>query len=204
MATPATDSNQLINGVKTWVESDTQAARPQRHRAVAGQRQPDDDLGRILFELQGAHQPARLRIPGQAATSPSPTGPRPAAWSPAAPSPTSSVVENYASDRDADLYSAGWNTAYDGHNGWKGFVDLSWSRTDRTDDCLQTYRGHRAWTQRRQDDDISFDLDRPRSGIRRQLLFRSVADQADRHEGWGWFRPDRQAGYDNLRKTRDD
>ena len=51
------------------------------------------------------------------------------------------IIENYASDRDADLYSTGWNTAYDGDNGWKGFLDLAWSRTDREDDFLQTTAG---------------------------------------------------------------
>ena len=51
------------------------------------------------------------------------------------------VIENYANDRTANQYSLGWNTLWDGHNGWRGLADLSWSRTDRTDDHLQTTAG---------------------------------------------------------------
>ena len=115
------------------------------------------------------------------------------------------IVENYANDRDADLYSLGWNTAFDGHNGWKGFVDLSWSRTDRDDRFLQTTAG----TGRGRSgasDDIGFDW--TSSGP----VFTTGLDYADPSlimltdvQGWGWFNgPINQAGYDNLRKTRDD
>jgi len=115
------------------------------------------------------------------------------------------IVENYASDRDADLYSTGWNTAYDGHNGWKGFIDLAWSRTDRTDDFLQTTAG----TGRGRSgasDNIGFNW--TDSGPQ----FTTGLDYSDPSlikltdvQGWGWFNgPIDQAGYDNLRKTRDD
>ena len=115
------------------------------------------------------------------------------------------IVENYASDRDADLYSTGWNTAYDGDNGWKGFVDLAWSRTDRKDDFLQTTAG----TGRGRSgasDTISFDW------TDEGPEFTTGLDYSDPNlmlltdvQGWGWFNgPINQAGYDNLRKTRDD
>ncbi len=115
------------------------------------------------------------------------------------------IVENYASDRDADLYSTGWNTAYDGDNGWKGFLDLSWSRTDRKDDFLQTTAG----TGRGRSgasDTISFDW------TDEGPEFTTGLDYSDPNlmlltdvQGWGWFNgPINQAGYDNLRKTRDD
>ena len=115
------------------------------------------------------------------------------------------IVENYANDRDADLYSAGWNTAYDGHNGWKGFIDLSWSRTNRKDDFLQTTagtgRGRSGAT-----DDIGF------TWTKHGPEFTTGLDYSDPSlilltdtQGWGWFNgPINQAGYDNLRKTKDD
>lgn len=115
------------------------------------------------------------------------------------------IVENYANDRDADLYSVGWNAAYNGHNGWRGFLDLSWSRTDRSDRFLQTTagtgRGRSGAT-----DDIGFQW------TDKGPVFTTSLDYSDPSlilltdtQGWGWFNgPINQAGYDNLRKTRDD
>ncbi len=115
------------------------------------------------------------------------------------------IVENYANDRDADLYSVGWNLAFDSHDGWKGFADLSWSRTDRSDRFLQTTvgtgRGRSGAS-----DDISF------SWTDEGPVFSPTLDYSDPNlmvltdvQGWGWFNgPIDQAGYDNLRKTRDD
>jgi len=115
------------------------------------------------------------------------------------------IVENYANDRDADLYSVGWNLAFDSHGGWKGFADLSWSRTDRSDRFLQTTvgtgRGRSGAS-----DDIGF------SWTDEGPVFSPTLDYSDPNlmvltdvQGWGWFNgPIDQAGYDNLRKTRDD
>ncbi|HYI42488.1 MAG TPA: TonB-dependent receptor, partial [Sphingomicrobium sp.] len=114
------------------------------------------------------------------------------------------IVENYASDRKADLYSVGWNTAYNG-DGWRGLIDLSWSRTDRRDRFLQTTAG----TGRGRsgaNDDISFNW------TDEGPEFTTGLDYSDPSQivltdvqGWGWFNgPINQAGYDNLRKTRDD
>lgn len=115
------------------------------------------------------------------------------------------IVENYASDRDADLYSVGWNTAFDGRNGWKGFADVAWSRTDRSDDFLQTTAGT-GRARSGPSDTITFDW----TGHGPE--FTTGLDYSDPNlivltdvQGWGWFNgPINQAGYDNLRKTRDD
>src|SRR4029078_3931499 len=48
------------------------------------------------------------------------------------------LIENYTNDKKADQYAVGWNTFWDGHNGWKGLVDLSWSKTDRTEHRIET------------------------------------------------------------------
>ncbi|MES2119051.1 MAG: TonB-dependent receptor [Pseudomonadota bacterium] len=114
------------------------------------------------------------------------------------------IVEAYTNDRDADLYSVGWNTKYDGHNGWNGFIDLSWSRTDRTDRNLQTTAG------------TGFNRTGPGSTIGftwtdqgPEFNTSGGVNYADPNQivltdsqGWGWTRV--QAGYDNLRKTKDD
>jgi iron complex outermembrane receptor protein len=51
------------------------------------------------------------------------------------------LVENYTNDKKADQYSLGWNTLWDGHNGWRALADLSWSRTDRTEHRIETTAG---------------------------------------------------------------
>ena len=115
------------------------------------------------------------------------------------------IVENYANDRDADLYSLGWNAAWNGRNGWLGFVDLSWSRTDRSDRFLQTTAG--TGRARSGPSDI-IDFEWTDEGP----VFTTGLDYSDPNlmmltdvQGWGWFNgPINQAGYDNLRKTRDD
>ncbi|HEY8591419.1 MAG TPA: TonB-dependent receptor [Sphingomicrobium sp.] len=114
------------------------------------------------------------------------------------------IVEGYANDRDAKLYSVGWNTKYDGHNGWRGMIDLAWSRTDRTDERLEStigtgYAGagpatniDYVWT----DHGPEFTLNGPVDfGDPSQLVLTDT-------QGWGWSRV--QAGYDAVRTTRDD
>jgi iron complex outermembrane receptor protein len=51
------------------------------------------------------------------------------------------VIENYREDDNIKQYSAGWNTRWDGHNGWRAMADLSWSRTTRLDDRFETTAG---------------------------------------------------------------
>lgn len=114
------------------------------------------------------------------------------------------IIEGYVQDRDADLYSLGWNTKFDSGNGWKGMVDLAWSRTDRTDHRLETtigtgYAGagpstdiDYTWT----DHGPEFTLNGPVDfGDPSQLVLTDT-------QGWGWTRV--QAGYDAVRETRDD
>lgn len=51
------------------------------------------------------------------------------------------VVRNVAQPRHAKLYSVGWNTRYDGPDGWHGFFDLSWNKTKRNELVFETYAG---------------------------------------------------------------
>jgi len=51
------------------------------------------------------------------------------------------VVRNVLQPRHAKLYSFGWNNRYDGGNGWHGFLDLSYSKTNRNELVFETYAG---------------------------------------------------------------
>ncbi|WP_297506758.1 TonB-dependent receptor [uncultured Caulobacter sp.] len=51
------------------------------------------------------------------------------------------VVRNDGNDRDADIWSVGWNTKYHVGDAWTLMSDLSWSRVKRTDQVLESYSG---------------------------------------------------------------
>ena len=51
------------------------------------------------------------------------------------------VVRNDIFQREADLYSFGYNATYDGDDGWKAFVDIGYSRTDRNELSIESYSG---------------------------------------------------------------
>ena len=51
------------------------------------------------------------------------------------------VVRNDVFQRNAKLFSMGWNGAYDGGDGWRANFDVSYSRTDRNELVLESYSG---------------------------------------------------------------
>jgi iron complex outermembrane recepter protein len=51
------------------------------------------------------------------------------------------VVRNDIFQRKADLYSFGYNAEYDGNDGWKAFIDLGYSKTDRNELSIESYSG---------------------------------------------------------------
>jgi iron complex outermembrane recepter protein len=51
------------------------------------------------------------------------------------------VVRNDIFERKADLYSFGYNAEYDGEDGWKAFVDIGYSKTDRNELSIESYSG---------------------------------------------------------------
>jgi len=112
------------------------------------------------------------------------------------------MVENYAQDRDADLYSLGWNTLWDGQNGWKGFIDLSWSHTDRDDHKLET-TASTGYHHSGSSDTISFDWTGhgPEFDVGLDYSDPNLMYLTDLH---GWGGSVNQAGYDKLRKDKDD
>jgi iron complex outermembrane receptor protein len=52
-----------------------------------------------------------------------------------------SVVRNDLFQRHAKLYSFGWNTKWEGDDGWKAFFDVSYSKTDRSELNIETLAG---------------------------------------------------------------
>lgn len=51
------------------------------------------------------------------------------------------VVRNDIFQRKADLYSVGYKAEYTGDDGWKAFVDVSLSKTDRNELSIESYAG---------------------------------------------------------------
>ncbi|MGJ3648736.1 TonB-dependent receptor [Sphingomonas sp. GlSt437] len=111
------------------------------------------------------------------------------------------LIENYANDRVADQYSLAWNGAWDNHNGWRAVADVSWSRTTRSDESLQTTAGlGRALPTATAVVSYKATPTGPQftsnyNGTNSALVLTDVE---------GWSGSPVQAGYDNLRKTKDD
>jgi len=51
------------------------------------------------------------------------------------------LVRNDAQRNTAKLYSVGWNNAYKGDDGWNALLDLSYSRTNRSEFSFESYAG---------------------------------------------------------------
>lgn len=124
------------------------------------------------------------------------------------------VVRNDAQERNADLYSFGLNAAWRGNQGWRGFVDFGWSRTDRRELSIQSTAGtgfqwdnpfnpDDDFAASDPTDDISFTVDETGP------TFNPTLDYSDPDLilltmplDWGGNRV--QAGYVNDRRIRDD
>jgi len=111
------------------------------------------------------------------------------------------IIENYANDRKADQYSVGWNATWKNDSGWGIMADLSWSRTDRTDDSIQTTAGlGRALPSATGTVSYTATPTGPQftsnyNGANPALVLTDVE---------GWSGSPVQAGYRNTRRTKDD
>jgi iron complex outermembrane receptor protein len=114
------------------------------------------------------------------------------------------LIENYTNDKTANQYSFGWNTKWDGHNGWRALADLSWSRTKRKEHRIETTAGL----------DYGRNLAGPTATVSYTLTNHGPEYVSDYNganpalvltdvEGWsgGSFV---QAGYDKVRSSTDD
>jgi iron complex outermembrane receptor protein len=111
------------------------------------------------------------------------------------------LIENYANDRVANQYSAAWNATWKNDSGWRVMGDFSWSRTDRTDTSLQTTAG------------LGRALPNPTATVSYTTTptgpqFTSNYDGASSAlvltDVEGWSGSPVQAGYSNIRDTKDD
>ncbi|HEX6661827.1 MAG TPA: TonB-dependent receptor [Sphingomicrobium sp.] len=119
------------------------------------------------------------------------------------------LIENYANDRKANQYSLGWNAAWDGHNGWRGLADLSWSKTKRNDDRLETTLGLRHGING-PDGKLIF----PPTAVVSYHMTDHGPEFVSNYNGnnpalvltdvEAWSGATNQAGYDKIRKTTDD
>lgn len=112
------------------------------------------------------------------------------------------IIENYATDQKNDTYSFGGNLAWNNDGGTRAMVDVSWSRTDRWQDRLETTAG------------LGRNLPTPGGTFgytvtdNNALLFTSNFNGANPAlvltDVEGWSGSPVQAGYDKIRKSRDD
>lgn len=112
------------------------------------------------------------------------------------------IIENYATDQKNDTYSFGGNLTWKNDNGTRATLDVSWSRTDRWQDRLETTAG------------LGRNLPTPGGTFgytvtaNNALLFTSSFNGANPAlvltDVEGWSGSPVQAGYDKIRKSRDD
>ncbi|MFM5886367.1 MAG: TonB-dependent receptor [Novosphingobium sp.] len=119
------------------------------------------------------------------------------------------IIENYATDNKNDTYSFAGNLKWDNDNGTRAQLDVSWSRTDRYQDRLETIAG------------LGRNLDTSVGPVSswggtfgytltsdNALLFTSNFNGANPAlvltDVQGWSGSTNQAGYDKIRKSRDD
>ncbi len=114
------------------------------------------------------------------------------------------LVRNDAQRNTADLYSFGWNNAYKGDNGWNAQLDLSYSRTNRSELSIESYAGTGRGRGRGATETIGFVTTTTGSVFTNQLDYTNPAlflltDPA------GYGGPDVvQAGYLNDRRITDE
>ncbi|MCT2557497.1 TonB-dependent receptor [Tsuneonella sp. YG55] len=111
------------------------------------------------------------------------------------------IIENYATDQKNDTYSFGGNLLWDNDAGTRAMLDVSWSRTDRWQDRLETTAG------------LGRNLPTPGgtfgySVTDKALQFTSNFNGANPNlvltDVQGWSGSTVQAGYDKIRSSKDD
>lgn len=111
------------------------------------------------------------------------------------------VIENYANDRVADQYSFAGNLKWDNDTGTRAMLDFSWSRTDRHDDRLETTVG------------LGRNLSSPTATVSYTMTdhgpefvsnYNGASSALVLTDVEGWSGSPVQAGYDKIRKTKDD
>lgn len=111
------------------------------------------------------------------------------------------VVENYATDTKNDTYSVGGNLKWDNDRGTRALIDVSWSRTDRWQDRLETTAG------------LGRNLSTPGGTFSYSVTdkgpiftsdFNAASTALVLTDVQGWSGATNQAGYDKIRQSKDD
>ena len=123
------------------------------------------------------------------------------------------IIENYATDNKNDTYSFGGNLKWNNDSGTRAVLDVSWSRTDRYQDRLETIAGlgrnlpttdalgnplpvaSYGGTFGYKVTDTALQFTSSFNGANPALVLTDVQ---------GWSGATNQAGYDKIRKSKDD
>ena len=128
------------------------------------------------------------------------------------------VIENYATDNNDNTYSFGGNLKWDNDAGTRAVLDVSWSRTDRWQDRLETTAGLGRALPTTTTDALGNVIPLPVASYggtfgstltaNNALLFTSNFNAANPAlvltDVQGWSGTTNQAGYDKIRKSKDD
>ena len=119
------------------------------------------------------------------------------------------IIENYATDNKNDTYSFGGNLKWDNESGTRALLDVSWSRTDRWQDRLETIAG----LGRNLDTSVGpvsswggtfgYTLT-PDNALQFTSTFNGANPALVLTDVQGWSGSTNQAGYDKIRKSKDD
>lgn len=113
------------------------------------------------------------------------------------------VVRNDAFERDAKLYAFGYNGRYQGDDGWNAQVDISYSRTDRTELVLESYAGTGYGADVGATDTIDFQTTGNGTTFNPTLNY-SDPSLIVLTDPLGWGGANLQAGYSNARDVEDE
>ncbi|URD60938.1 TonB-dependent receptor [Sphingomonas sp. KRR8] len=124
------------------------------------------------------------------------------------------LIENYATDNKNNTYALAGNLKWDNFHGTRAFIDLSWSRTDRNQDRLETTAGlgRNLPTTDQAGNPLPVSSYGGTFGYtvtdNNALLFTSSFNGANPAlvltDVEGWSGSPIQAGYDKIRRSRDD
>lgn len=119
------------------------------------------------------------------------------------------IIENYATDNKNDTYSVGGNLKWDNESGTRALLDISWSRTDRWQDRLETIAGlgrnldTSAGPVSSWGGTFGYTVD-PNKALHFTSTFNGANPALVLTDVQGWSGSTNQAGYDKIRRSKDD
>jgi iron complex outermembrane recepter protein len=123
------------------------------------------------------------------------------------------IIENYATDNKNDTYSFAGNLKWDNDSGTRALLDVSWSRTDRFQDRLETIAGLGRNLPTTDAGGLplpvssyggSFGYTVTDNALQFTSNFNGASPALVLTDVQGWSGATNQAGYDKIRKSKDD